>query len=447
MVRRLRLSPVLRRLASRSHVLKNTIRCTCDRDTASLRNIHHISSPAANQPSTDVLIVGAGIAGVCTAHYLLRQSSTHTVRVVDELPGVAQSTSRINGGLICPSLSNSWTNMPIFAGKDAIARMAFRQLVGSGEGDASSSLLKFDPHLLLDKRFWTFFLQWMRRKPYLGEQNEVISRLMHHSLDCFNDVNDDIMQSLKYNRTATGTRTHDGRLGALDSSGDIGLFCNGLHEKLMERHGDRFVFDADVAVNSFEKDDKRIHGVNLRSSDGKTQSYEADQYVIAAGNHSYNLCASLGVPCPILPCKGYVVVFNSDAVVNTNIELRNKAFVAPFGFGKFHLSGFAEFTSHYNTDKAMHVDMDRADALVKVAREILPDLEVESVSVGFRPLSPDDTPLLGKTKYRNLFLNSGGGSKGWSQGPGSGQLLAEIMLGNDTPIDAAPYSPRRFELF
>ena len=391
-----------------------------------------------------MLIVGAGIAGVCTAHYLLRQSSTLTVRVVDELSGVAQSTSRINGGLICPSLSNSWTNMPIFTGKDAIARMAFRQLIGS---DASSSLLKFDPHLLLDKRFWNFFLQWVRRKPYLGEQNEVISRLMHHSLDCFNDVNDDIIRSLEYSRTATGTRTHDGRLGSLDSSGDIGLFCNGLHDKLMERHGDRFIFDADVSVNSFENDDKRIHSVNLTSSDGKPRSYEADQYVIAAGNQSYNLCAGLDVPCPILPCKGYIIKFRSDAVVNTNIELRNKAFVAPFGDGKYQISGFAEFTSHYNTDKAMHVDMDRADVLVKVAREIFPDLEVESAHVGFRPLSPDDTPLLGKTKYRNLFLNSGGGSKGWSQGPGSGQLLAEIMLGNDTPIDAAPYSPRRFELF
>jgi D-amino-acid dehydrogenase len=65
--------------------------------------------------------------------------------------------------------------------------------------------------------------------------------------------------------------------------------------------------------------------------------------------------------------------------------------------------------------------------------------------VGYRPLSPDDTPLIGRTKYANLLLCTGGGSKGWSQGPGSGQLLADIVLGNDTRIDADPYNPRRFE--
>ena len=126
-----------------------------------IRNfVHHISSrnlstdqriqqrfssnttqPNSSPASTDVLIVGGGIAGICTAHYLLRQSSAITVRLIDELPGVAQATSRINGGLICPSLSNSWTNMPIFTGKDALARMAFRQSIGSGNDPGSASLL------------------------------------------------------------------------------------------------------------------------------------------------------------------------------------------------------------------------------------------------------------------------------------------------------------------
>lgn len=140
-------------------------------------------------------------------------------------------------------------------------------------------------------------------------------------------------------------------------------------------------------------------------------------------------------------------MFHSNVEVSTNIELRNKAFVAPFGNGKYHLSGFAEFTSDYKFQKAMNIDQDRADALIKDAKEIFSDMEVDEIHVGYRPLSPDDTPLIGQTKYSNLFLNTGGGSKGWSQGPASGQLLAGIVLGTDTKIDAAPYSPRRFEWF
>ena len=400
----------------------------------------------SNPFSTDVLIIGGGVAGICTAHYLLRQSTNITVRLIDELPGVARATSRINGGLICPSLSNSWTNMPIFVGKDAIARMALRQLLGSGNDSGSASLLKFDPKLLLDARFWTFFLQWVRRKPYLGEQNEVISALMHHSIDCFKDKSDSIIQSLDYDRTAFGTKTHDGRFGEKDSSGDIGKFCSGLHERLVEAHGDRYLFDFDTAVDTFEIDDGKVGSINA-TQDSNSQTFEADQYVIAAGNQSYNLCTELGVPCPIFPCKGYIVVFRSNVELPTNIELRNKAFVAPFSNGKYHLSGFAEFTSDYKTQKAMNIDQDRADALIKVAKEIFPDIKVDSVHVGYRPLSPDDTPLIGPTKYSNLFLCTGGGSKGWSQGPGSGQLLADIMLGTNAKIDAAPYSPRRFEWF
>ena len=471
--------PLLRRLARNCHSIKcigaaRKHKGTCYRalhaatsngQVTHTRNFHHILSknlpdtddripkrfssnttqPSPNLPaSTDVIIVGGGIAGICTAHYLLRQSSNITVRLIDELPGVARATSRINGGLICPSLSNSWTNMPIFAGKDAIARMALRQIMGRNDG-GGASLLKFDPKLMLDTRFWTFFLQWVRRKPYLGEQNEVISALMHHSMDCFNDTSDGIMQSLEYNRTAVGTKTNDGRLGEVDEVGDIGKFCSGLHDKLAEKHGDRYLFDFSTAVGTLEVANERVGSVNATQGN-KPNALEADQYVIAAGNQSYSLCAELGVPCPILPCKGYIIVFHSKVEVPTNIELRNKAFVAPFGGGKYHLSGFAEFTSEYNTQKAMKIDQDRADALIKVAKEIFPDMEVESANVGYRPLSPDDTPLIGPTKYSNLFVCAGGGSKGWSQGPGSGQLLADIMLETDTKIDAAPYSPRRFEL-
>ena len=199
-------------------------------------------------------------------------------------------------------------------------------------------------------------------------------------------------------------------------------------------------------MDKFEIGNGKVQSTKA-TQESNPQTSEADQHVIAAGNTSYNLCADLEVPCPILPCKGYIIVFHSKVEIPTNIELRNKAFVAPFGEGKYHLSGFAEFTSDYNTQKAMNIDQDRADALIKVAKEIFPDMEVSSIHVGYRPLSPDDTPLIGPTKYSNVFLNTGGGSKGWSQGPGSGQLLADIMLGTDTKINVAPYSPRRFELF
>lgn len=80
-----------------------------------------------------------------------------------------------------------------------------------------------------------------------------------------------------------------------------------------------------------------------------------------------------------------------------------------------------------------------------------------------RPVSADDIPLIGRTKpYKNLFLNLGHGSKGWTLAAGSsmlaslsllmpfeshvnlGSLLASIIAKEKTEIDAEPFNPSRF---
>jgi D-amino-acid dehydrogenase len=46
---------------------------------------------------------------------------------------------------------------------------------------------------------------------------------------------------------------------------------------------------------------------------------------------------------------------------------------------------------------------------------------------GLRPATPDGTPIIGATPYRNLFLNTGHGTLGWTMACGSGRLLADLM--------------------
>ena len=60
---------------------------------------------------------------------------------------------------------------------------------------------------------------------------------------------------------------------------------------------------------------------------------------------------------------------------------------------------------------------------------------------GLRPATPDGTPIVGATRYRNLFLNTGHGTLGWTMACGSGRLLADLVSGRPPSVDPAPYRP------
>jgi D-amino-acid dehydrogenase len=53
---------------------------------------------------------------------------------------------------------------------------------------------------------------------------------------------------------------------------------------------------------------------------------------------------------------------------------------------------------------------------------------------GLRPMTPDGTPIVGATHIRNLFLNTGHGTLGWTMSCGSAQLLADLISGKRPAI-------------
>ena len=399
-------------------------------------NARGVSSQSINKNQTDVLVICAGIAGMCTSHYLLRNSKCTRVTLIDKESDIASLTSRINGGLICPSLSTSWTNYPIFTGNDSLLSMILSTIKGKQE----SSLLSFDPKLLTDKRFLSFISAWARRKPLMNNANDAISDMGYLSMDCFN--NDNSLKSIDYDRAATGTKTDKG-LSNADSSGDAYKFCNGLRRQILELHGYgencRFRFIPNTIVDSFltnnEGENKRIDAVNLIDSRNdntqKKQCWDIDNIVISAGNQSYDICSMLGIPCPIFPVKGYIIAFHSKVDIDVNLQLgASKAFVSPLGNNKYHLSGCADFTSHYNNaEKAYEIDKIRVDTLINEARAtFFPDMKVQSMHCGHRPLSPDDIPIIGSiSKYDNVFLNTGSGSKGWTQGKKTQHIFVHLL--------------------
>ena len=54
---------------------------------------------------------------------------------------------------------------------------------------------------------------------------------------------------------------------------------------------------------------------------------------------------------------------------------------------------------------------------------------------GLRPMTPDGTPVLGPTRYDNLFLNTGHGTLGWTMACGSARAVADLVAARTPEID------------
>jgi len=82
-----------------------------------------------------------------------------------------------------------------------------------------------------------------------------------------------------------------------------------------------------------------------------------------------------------------------------------------------------------------------------VVRDLYPEggyVEQATFWTGLRPMTPDGTPIVGRTPLTNLWLNTGHGTLGWTMACGSGQLLADLISGRKPAIAADDLSVLRY---
>jgi len=103
--------------------------------------------------------------------------------------------------------------------------------------------------------------------------------------------------------------------------------------------------------------------------------------------------------------------------------------------GRLRVAGTAELTG-YDKD----LNLVRCEALVKRTFDLFPDAGNPSSAqfwTGLRPATPSNVPLVGGTRYRNLFLDTGHGTLGWTMACGSGRALADVIAGRTPGVDFA----------
>src|SRR5690606_20620372 len=146
----------------------------------------------------------------------------------------------------------------------------------------------------------------------------------------------------------------------------------------------------------------------------------------------------LGMRVPIYPAKGYSVTMDvADASCAPTVSLTDDEYKLVFSrLGeRLRIAGTAELNGY---DTA--VNEARCEASVKRATELFPGAGRRATArfwTGLRPATPSNVPLIGRTCYANLYLNTGHGTLGWTHSCGSARALADLVAGRRPEVDFA----------
>jgi len=176
--------------------------------------------------------------------------------------------------------------------------------------------------------------------------------------------------------------------------------------------------------------DDRIEGVETDAG-----AATADAYVAALGSYTPRLLAPLGLTVPVYPIKGYsitVPITDSDrAPVSTVMDETYKVAITRLG-DRIRVGGMAEVSGF-----SRNLPNARRSTLETSLTDLFPDsgdLPAATFWSGLRPMTPDGTPIVGRSRFANLFLNTGHGTLGWTMACGSGRILADLVGGEQPEI-------------
>ena len=405
-----------------------------------------------------VLILGAGVIGVTTAWYL--SQAGHEVTVVDRQPGAGLETSYGNAGELSYGYASPWAGpgIPIKAikwlmmqdgplvlrpkfdpkmwlwGLSLLANCTHRayavnkgRMVRLAEYSREQmAVLRALPGLAFDGR-QQGTVQLFRQQKQLDHAGEDIAVLEKYGVPY--DVLDPKGCIAAEPGLATAQVPFVGglRLGN-DDTGDCQMFTAGL-ASLAAAQGVTFHYG--TTITRIVKQGGAISGVE--TSAGLMQ---ADAYLVALGSYSPLLVRPLGLKLPIYPIKGYslTVPITDETVAPVSTVMDETYKVATTRLGdRIRVGGTAEIAGY---DDTLHPS--RRGPLDRSLRDLFPragDASKASFWCGLRPMTPDGTPILGRTETSNLFLSTGHGTLGWTMAAGSARLMADVIGGRPAEID------------
>lgn len=414
-----------------------------------------------------VIVMGAGVIGVTTAYYLAKSGCE--VSVIDRQPGAGLETSFANAGEISPGYASPWAG-------PGVPLKAVQWIL-----DRHGPLVlrpQFDPAM------WRWILQMLRNctsRRYAINKSRMVP-IAEYSRDCLRELRAET--GIAYDHRSQGTLQlfrkrsqldHIGgdvdilkqygvpfevldRQGCIqaepalagapasfvgglrlpdDETGDCHLFTQRLMA-MAEAIGVRFVANTQIERIAVEGD--RVASVVTNAG-----PVAADAYVMALGSFSPLLLRPIGIDIPVYPVKGYSitvpVVDDGGAPQSTVMDESYKVAITRLG-DRIRVGGTAEVG-----DYRVRLATGRRLTLERSLLDLFPrggDLTEPLFWSGLRPMTPDGPPIIGQARYKNLYLNTGHGTLGWTMACGAGRIIADQLLGNRPAIATEGLSLQRY---
>lgn len=414
-----------------------------------------------------VVVLGSGVIGVSTAYYLAKAG--HEVLVIDRQSASGMETSFANAGQVSPGYSAPW------AGPGMLHKAIYWML---------------HPHspLVIRPRLDIHMFRWLARNlqncnltAYKANKARML-RIATYSHKCLQEIREET--GIAYDERERGTlQMFRSQMGLDGAAKDVEILNEfGIENRVLDRTGclevepglkdveekvagglylpgdgtgDCFKLTTGLAEQAeqlgvqFRYDTKikrlNVQGDAVLSVETNRGPEVADAYVVALGSYTPHLVRPHGIRTQIYPVKGYSVtvpiVDEDHAPTSTIMDEKHKVAITRLG-DRIRAAGTAELTG-YN----LRLSHGRCSMLFYVVRDLFPkggDLSHVTFWTGLRPMIADGGPLIGPTRLKNLFLNSGHGTLGWTMAAGSGRVLADVMSGKEPEIPLDDLTIDRF---
>ena len=406
------------------------------------------------------VVIGGGVVGAATAYYLAKQGQQVTLLEQGEL---ASGCSHGNAGQVTPGHlplpqpGTMWRNL----------RWLFKP----------TSPLYVAPRLDLNLIQWLWQFNQACNEPHLRKATKVLCELGEASAVLFDQLANDI--GLRYQNKGRleicrSEKTFSAACDEADLLQECGFesqrlcgnqvqqlepaiqtdvagaiyylnsgYCN--PQELVKQLATAAQACGAVVKQNTPVTDLRIKRGHLVAVVTAHEEIKADALVLACGSWAPQLARRLGMRLPVQPGKGYHLDVERPpaAPAMPVVLIEERIFVTPID-DFLRLAGTMEFSGFNLRQRPARIDM-----LASGASRYLPGVRQapeRSRWCHLRPMTPDGLPIIGRVPHiKNVWIATGHGMLGVTQGPITGKLVADSIVAGKTSIDLHPLRPERFQ--
>ena len=414
--------------------------------------------------SPNVVVIGAGVIGACTATYIQKQGARVTL-IDRQAPGDEGAASFGNAGSLSPSsvvptpapgmlrkvpgwllkedgpLAIRWSYLPkllpwlvrfIRAGRDA----AHQRRASAALAALHSPTFEFHSQLARDAGVpelvapVEYLHVYGSEESYAGAERDWTMRREHGS-------DFEMLGPGELREAEPDLAPHyvkGVRLRAQGRTLNPGRLVRAYVDRVVANGGELLCAE----VTDIEVSGRRVRAV--RTGDG---TVEGDAFVLCAGAFSRRLTDRLGLGLPLDTERGYHVTCPDPGitVTHTVMESDNKFVANPMAMG-VRFAGMVEMAG---VDAPPNPR--RAQVIKRLAKRMYPNLRLDGATqwMGRRPSMPDGLPVIGPSpSHDNLWLAFGHGHTGMVGGPMTGRIVAGMITGPMPNIDVTSFRADRF---